>query len=384
MPQGLRLQARCPDAELQLLERLGRLSDTVEIRAPEPADEALHLRIHARIPAQRPADAVIVVLSAVGKLGVAVLLPDQGGVGAVQGIQVTGDLLIKDPGTGQDPVEVIDGGVAPAIVAVIVLGPETAQLRGERLVPLVKFPQLFDLHGEARAIRRLQALQGPFGALERRAKLFQRHIRLQCRGAERALLCHRLLRGEGVLLQLVGDAPFPLLHLGVELRHVFQLDAVDVLPLDDRVVELRRPGGIAVGEFREFGTGAPCLKIVILLVQIRQVPDLLGTGIQISRSSGCSRRARSVGGANVRPVNRHFDIGDGLPNGLPQLLQGGVGCSKVKGGDPRLLDLRDDLPHCVGDVLAGAGRYARASRDAEQQLDGPIVRGCQCVDHLPL
>ena len=65
---------------MQLLERLGRLSDTVEIGASEPADEILHLRIHVRIPAQRPADAVVVVLSAVGKLGVAVLLPDQGGV----------------------------------------------------------------------------------------------------------------------------------------------------------------------------------------------------------------------------------------------------------------------------------------------------------------
>ena len=187
-----------------------------------------------------------------------------------------------------------------------------------------------------------------------------------------------------MLLQLVGDAPFPLLHLGVELRHVFQLDAVDVLPLDDRVVELRRPGGIAVGEFREFGTGAPGLKIVILLVQIRQASDLLSAGIQILSSGGCSCRARCAGGANVRTIHRHLDVGDGLPNGLPQLLQRGVGCGKVKGGDPRLLDLRDDLPHCVGDVLAGAGRYARASRDAEQQLDGPIVRGCQCVDHLPL
>ena len=186
-----------------------------------------------------------------------------------------------------------------------------------------------------------------------------------------------------MLLQLVGDTPFPLLHPGVKLRHVFQLDAVDVLPLDDRVVELRRPGGIAVGDLREFGTGAFELKIVILLVQIRQAPDLLGAGIQVLSAGGCSRRARRAGGANVRPIHRHLDVGNGLPDGLPQLLQGGVGRGKLKGGDPRLFDLRDDLPHRVGDVLAGAGRYARASRDAEQQLDGSIVRGCQCVDHLP-
>ena len=125
---------------MQFLERLGRLRDAVEIGAPESADEALHLGIHARIPAQRAADAVIVVLGAVGQLGVAVLLPDQCGVGAVQGVQVTGDLLVQEPGTGQDPVEVIDGGVAPAIVAVIVQGPETVHLRRERLVPLGIFP----------------------------------------------------------------------------------------------------------------------------------------------------------------------------------------------------------------------------------------------------